>query len=219
MRNAFVILAAVLCGCGSEGSDASGSDNGNGTDSSSCVPTCIHKSCGDDDGCGGRCSDAGCPAGLDCIDNSCRCSPTNCKYAGGCCYDDFTCRINGQCGESCCGSGQVCMDWGDSKSCTSECKTSGDCFGDCCGAAYSAGVDPAVYKPDRSVCYPIMLGFHCMTSTWTGCSFTNPCPGDEHCLSGNQCATECGGKNVCGVGWYCAEATSYGKSYNVCAPM
>ena len=76
-----------------------------------CIPSCLAKLCGDDDGCGGTCDEGACPVFEVCNSGICECEFVTCADA--CCPEDEGC-VDGvcecipDCSQAVCGGGDGC---------------------------------------------------------------------------------------------------------------
>lgn len=116
---------------------ASGVLDCSGSTDSTCEPSCVGKRCGEDDGCGGECSD--CPSGQSCQDSRCVAEerPEQCKpdCAGKSCGDDDGC--DGVC--TACPTDETCDT--SSNTCVS---ALGSCFLSLNDPAISVSCDSAI---------------------------------------------------------------------------
>jgi len=181
-----------------------------------CVPSCVGKSCGDPDDCGGLC-DGPCGGLYEaCVDGACQC--------------EFL-----SCGDSCCGAGETCVDGlcvgcmpdCDGKLCGADDSCGGLCDGPCpgedeiCagGQCYCAwlpcGDDccgPEETCFDEACCAPTTcedLGATCGTPD-DGCGGLldcGGCEGDAVCSDAFtcECAFETCGELCCPEGWVCED--------------
>jgi len=162
-----------------------------------CVPDCVGKYCGDEDGCGGVC-DGICSDDLEiCIAGVCECLYVECN--GVCCGDGQTCE-GGECscspGEEACGS--ICCPQGETCVADEVCVCIPDCPPEvacvepdgCGGFCDGSCADPnAVCIPDDG------QGCVCSRATCDGVC----CGDDESCESGScvPCDASCDGA-ACG---------------------
>jgi hypothetical protein len=179
-----------------------------------CTPVCTSKHCGDDDGCGGKCSGT-CTNGLTCCGGTCASlgsDPTHCGtcgvscgaagtcFAGACatCTPSCTGKVcgsdgcGGLCGPACSGANPFCIQ-GACHACTPSCTGAacGDadgCGGRCQGTC-ATGTCTAGYCTS---CTPSCTGKSCGDPDGCGgkCA-TGSCPGGGTCGTDGTCGTSC----------------------------
>jgi hypothetical protein len=162
-----------------------------------CTPNCTGKTCGMDNGCGGKCQ-GGCASGDVCIasgpDAGC-CAPS---CAGKACGAPNGC--GGKCG---CASGDRCLT--DGGCCAPKCSGLGcgaddSCGGQCVGGCASG--DVCVTGPDAGCCKPVCTGKACGSSNGCGgkcgCTSGDVCQADGGCCAPNCTGVACGAPNGCG---------------------
>lgn len=153
-----------------------------------CTPDCSGKFCGDDDGCGGYCTD--CPAG-----QICNAATWQCEFASGCVPNctNKTCGAYDGCGGRCtaCPGGGICdaATWTCLGGCNPDCagKTCGDydgCGGRCTGCPVGQACNAATWTCQGG-CTPDCTGRMCGDSDGCG-GFCSACPPGQTCIATGQ---------------------------------